>query len=127
MQKLREFLQSKNLTNNDVLNYIKESYMANDGNFEYHSGHLFEITDLDVDPVNDDVISLNKQSPVCGICFSQKVWLQFLIKYRQDIKADMEDTMKNRRSCWYGINCRTMVHSHAHARRLDHLGPQTKF
>ncbi|KIY63486.1 hypothetical protein CYLTODRAFT_426059 [Cylindrobasidium torrendii FP15055 ss-10] len=61
---------------------------------------------------------------LCDQCLVKflKDHLYLLLRNKQVLRGDrlLED-------CWWGYNCRTMVHKPAHEEKLNHLCPQTRF
>lgn len=39
----------------------------------------------------------------------------------------MPETIRNRSLCYWGVNCKTMMHNTEHAKRYSHMDYQTKF
>ncbi|KZT74887.1 hypothetical protein DAEQUDRAFT_720072 [Daedalea quercina L-15889] len=71
----------------------------------------------------DDAVAWSADEWYCHDCvrelFKQRLWRWWHAKKREAGTPEMED-------CWYGYNCRTMVHRQAHAEKLNHLCVPTK-
>ena len=62
----------------------------------------------------------------CGRC-AEDAFSQLLYKYRQAIPAgDLPDAVTRRPNCWYGKECRTQSHNHAHAEQKNHICDNTR-
>ena len=63
----------------------------------------------------------------CGAC-AAAVWQQLAERHRMDLQAEaLPQDIRDLRDCWYGCNCRTMLHNLHHAERLNHMCTQTRF
>lgn len=49
-----------------------------------------------------------------------------VLRYRGAIKDQLPSDIKNRPKCWYGVNCKTMIHNEDHAKKLDHICEQVR-
>ena len=59
---------------------------------------------------------LTGNTPVCAGCWKE-VWFQYVFVFRNDVKMELPEAVRGRGDCWYGINCRTMLHRLEHAKR----------
>lgn len=47
--------------------------------------------------------------------------------YRNEINAEIASNIRDRPTCYWGINCKSMDHNHEHAKRYNHMVYQTRF
>jgi hypothetical protein len=69
---------------------------------------------------------VEESTPVCTLCF-REVWFHFVFRYMTDKMPEMSADVRQKLRCWYGINCRTMLHNSAHCSRFFHIVPQSHF
>ena len=55
-------------------------------------------------------IKINADDAVCDLCWKD-LWFQMVFFYRTKIQADMPSSVRDRPTCYWGINCRTMDHN----------------
>jgi E3 ubiquitin-protein ligase CHFR len=120
-QLLRDYLFKKKLTGRDVFNNVLKDSVKNPFRYKASRAMLTNPPPVAID------IAMNQDTAVCTKCFDEQLWWQVCFKYFIDIKNDLPRDAQNRGSCWYGINCKTMVHSDDHAKKLNHVCEQIKF
>ncbi|CAD8079111.1 unnamed protein product [Paramecium sonneborni] len=119
-QAFLDFMKLKNLTTQDIFQYMLDNHISK-GGFKY-----LESKRTHNDPKRTIDMIILKDTPICQQCFTL-IWQQIVFRYRISIRDQMIDKIKNRGQCWFGINCKTMVHNPGHAEKLDHICEQTKF
>ncbi|KYQ90888.1 hypothetical protein DLAC_07759 [Tieghemostelium lacteum] len=71
--------------------------------------------------------NLNVNDYVCFHC-TRGVFVKYLHEHRiATPKNDLPDYAVNRDNCYYGVNCRTQFNKFDHAKKFNHVCPQTKF
>ncbi|GBG59520.1 hypothetical protein CBR_g38543 [Chara braunii] len=69
---------------------------------------------------------VNSRIPVCQGCVPL-IWRELVYKYRAAIpNSELPPEVVAKVNCWYGRECRTQHRSEEHARRLNHVGPNTR-
>jgi len=121
VQVVRDHLFKKKMNAKELFQYLLKEYLdKNKFKYKVNRSILINAPQINLE------IAMNSGSPVCLKCFPQ-VWFQMVFRYRIDIKPELPPEWKNRAPCWYGINCKTMIHNDDHARKLDHAIEQIKF
>ncbi|RNF03756.1 zinc finger family protein [Trypanosoma rangeli] len=77
-----------------------------------------------------DITCVNGQltvdSPLCEECINS-IFASLLFHYRRAVpNYELPESVTDRPSCWYGINCRTQFHKAEHANRYNHVCYQEK-
>ncbi|CAD8085955.1 unnamed protein product [Paramecium sonneborni] len=114
-----DYQKNNNISTQHIFKYMLENYITK-GLFRY-----IESNRILTNPVRNIDLTITHETPVCSYCFGQ-IWQQIVFRYRIAIKNELPDDLKNRSQCWYGINCKTMIHNQGHAKNYDHICEQTK-
>ncbi|CAD8179934.1 unnamed protein product [Paramecium octaurelia] len=114
-----DYQKNNNITTQDIFKFMMENCI-NKGQFRY-----IESNKILLNPVRNIDLTLSPDTAVCSYCFGL-IWQQIVFRYRIAIKNQLSDDLKNRSQCWFGINCKTMIHNQEHAKKLDHICEQTK-
>lgn len=69
---------------------------------------------------------MNQDDAVCDLCWKD-LWFQMVFYYRNEINAEIASSIRDRPTCYWGINCKSMDHNHEHAKRYNHMVYQTRF
>jgi len=68
---------------------------------------------------------LKQNDILCEDCF-KNVWNELLYEYRKSINDSLPKKVKERSNCWYGKDCKTQAHNQDHAKKYNHVCPNTK-
>jgi len=118
---LRDYLEKKKLTCKGMLQEFLQE-VVDKKNFKYKAHKSM----LQNPPAVNHEIAMGRKSPVCTKCFDE-VWFQICFRYREFIKPHLPSAARERKTCWYGMNCKTMLHNDDHSKKLDHICEQARF
>lgn len=96
--------------------------LCESGRFQF----MFDKRLLRSAPGTERAVKLSKYSPVCDNCW-RELWFQMIFMFVKEHSYLMSEAIKNRPSCYWGINCRTMEHNIEHAKKFNHMDYQTRF
>ena len=81
---------------------------------------------MKIPPIGSREVKINADDAVCDLCWKE-LWFQMVFFYRNQIAAYMPPAVRDRPTCYWGVNCRTMDHNDDHAKKYSHMIFQTRF
>lgn len=117
---LRNYLISKKLTSKEVFDDVVKDIEKK--KFAY----IVDKKIMKVGPIASREVKLEADSAVCDNCWKD-LWFQMVFHYREKIHDSLPANVRDRPTCYWGINCRTMDHNRDHAKRYNHMVYQTRF
>ena len=118
---IRNYLVKKKQNSMHVFDYVMRELMGK-GKFHY----IMDRKVMKNPPLVSKEVKMSGDEAVCDLCWPD-LWFQMVLSYRFDITPNLPSNVKDRPTCYWGINCRTMDHNRDHAQRYNHCVYQTRF
>ena len=108
------------MSSKDIFDYMLK-HISGD-KFSY----LMDRKIMKVPPLVPKEIKLKVDSAICHLCWND-LWFQMVFAYRIEIVGQLLPAVRDRPTCYWGINCRTSDHNKDHAKKYNHCVYQTRF